>query len=87
MPILIESGRHSVYSEGNDVAPGKPATAKKRTAVKRQAIAVTLRGSEAWKKWIEDGAKHCRTDVAKMIDKAVVEYLKAQGFTQPAPDR
>jgi hypothetical protein len=53
----------------------------------RPSIAVTLRGSQEWKAWIEAGAKFCRTDVAKLIDSAVVDYLKARGFDQPAPDR
>jgi hypothetical protein len=51
------------------------------------AIAVTLRGSPEWKKWIEAGARYCRTDVAKLIDAAVVDYLKARGFSQEAPER
>jgi T5orf172 domain len=50
-------------------------------------IAVTLRGSQEWKTWIEAGAKFCRTDVAKLIDSAVVDYLRARGFTQEAPER
>jgi hypothetical protein len=50
-------------------------------------IAVTIRGSEEWKAWIEAGARYCRTDVAKLIDAAVVDYLRARGFGQEAPDR
>ena len=33
------------------------------------------------------GHKFCRTDVAKLIDSAVVDYLKTRGFKQEAPDR
>jgi hypothetical protein len=51
------------------------------------AIAVTLRGSEAWKAWIERGAKFCRTDVAKLIDASVIDYLKGRGFEEEAPAR
>lgn len=53
----------------------------------RPAIAVTLRGSPEWKAWLEAGARFCRTDVAKMLDAAAVEYLRARGFTGEAPER
>jgi hypothetical protein len=58
-----------------------------KPAADRPAIAVTLRGGPEWKAWIEEGARFCRTDVAKLIDTAVVDYLKARGFKQEAPDR
>jgi hypothetical protein len=53
----------------------------------RPAIAVTLRGAPEWKAWIEAGARFCRTDVAKLIDASVVDYLRARGFTEEAPER
>jgi hypothetical protein len=59
----------------------------KAPASDRPSIAVTLRGSQEWKAWIEAGARFCRTDVAKLLDSAVVDYLKARGFDQPAPER
>lgn len=68
--------------------------AKKTTGAKkvektldRPTIAVTLRGSPEWKAWIEAGARYCRTDVAKLIDAAVVDYLRARGFKQEPPER
>jgi hypothetical protein len=64
------------------------ATAERaKPAAVRPGIAVTLRGAPEWKAWIEAGAKFCRTDVAKLIDTAVVDYLKARGFKQEAPSR
>ena len=33
-----------------------------------------------WADWIDRAARHCRTDIAKLIDAAVVEYVKARGF-------
>ncbi|WP_165073262.1 hypothetical protein [Paludisphaera rhizosphaerae] len=52
-----------------------------------KSIAVTLRGTPEWKEWVERGAGHCRTDVAKLIDAALVDYLRAKGFDEPAPPR
>jgi hypothetical protein len=36
---------------------------------------------------VERGADFCRTDVAKLVDAALVEYLKQRGFDEPAPRR
>lgn len=52
-----------------------------------RTIAITIKGSPAWKEWVDRGAAFCRTDVAKMVDAALVDYLKARGFNEPAPDR
>jgi hypothetical protein len=54
---------------------------------KAQTIAVTLRGSKEWKAWLEALAKHARLDVAKVIDRAVIDFAKKEGFSDPPPDR
>jgi hypothetical protein len=48
---------------------------------------VAVRATGEWAAWVEEGAEYCRTDVAKVIDAAVVEYLKARGFPKPPPRR
>lgn len=48
---------------------------------------VTIKGNPEWRDWVDKGARHCRTDVAKLIDAAVVDYLRARGFTEEAPER
>jgi hypothetical protein len=63
---------------------GKPMV---KTMVERPAIAVTLRGSEAWKAWVEGLANHCRLDVAKVIDRALIDYARKEGFNKEAPRR
>jgi hypothetical protein len=50
-------------------------------------IAITIRGSLEWRGWVERGADHCRTDVAKLVDVALIRYLREQGFTDPPPKR
>jgi hypothetical protein len=67
--------------------------AKKKTAPKpqsradRPAIAVTLRGGPDWKGWVEGLANHCRMDVAKVIDRALIDYARKEGFKPEAPQR
>jgi hypothetical protein len=49
--------------------------------------ALTIKGRLEWRDWVERGADFCRTDVAKLVDAALVEYLKQRGFDEPAPKR
>jgi hypothetical protein len=48
---------------------------------------MTIKGSTEWREWVERAAKFCRTDVAKLVDAALVEYLKQRGFGEPPPWR
>jgi hypothetical protein len=48
---------------------------------------IGVRASGEWAGWIERAAKHCRTDIAKLIDVAVAEYVKARGFDESPPER
>ena len=49
--------------------------------------ALTIKGRPEWRDWVDRGAEFCRTDVAKLVDAALVEYLKQRGFDEPAPKR
>ena len=64
------------------------ATPKKKTGQPViRPTALTLKGTLEWRAWVERGAEHCRTDVAKLVDAALVMYLKDQNFTEVAPRR
>lgn len=49
--------------------------------------ALTIKGNREWREWVDRGAEHCRTDVAKAVDAALIEFFKGKGFTEPAPKR
>jgi hypothetical protein len=49
--------------------------------------ALTIKGNLDWRAWVERGAKHCRTDVSKLIDASLVSYLRDQGFVEEPPER
>ena len=66
-------------------ARAKPAAVEPREG--RKAIAVVVRGGPDWKAWLEGLAYHCRTDVAKLVDAALVDYLKQRGFDETPPPR
>jgi hypothetical protein len=69
------------------MARPKPKPEGAATPPKRQPTAVTIRGSKEWREWLDRGADHCLTDVAKLIDVSVTRYLQAQGFEEPRPKR
>ena len=50
-------------------------------------IAVTLRGSPEWKSWVEAAGEAWRLDVAKVIDRALIDFAIKEGFDQEAPER
>ncbi|MGP0067075.1 MAG: hypothetical protein ACLQGP_26210 [Isosphaeraceae bacterium] len=68
-------------------AKRKTTTPKARDRAGEKPTALTIKGSIAWREWVDRGAKHCRTDVAKLVDAAIVDYLKARAFTEEAPAR
>jgi len=65
----------------------KPAVKAPAKSKKRAGVGLTIRCTEAWRKWVEDGAEHCRTNTSQLIDVALIDYLKARGFDAPAPKR
>lgn len=71
---------------------GTAIVAKKKTAPakqegERRPIAVTIKGSEEWKAWLERGAKFSRLSVSGLVEHAVLDYLKRKGFTEESPER
>jgi hypothetical protein len=70
-------------SKGVNMSP-KP---KRPESKQPEMKTVGVRSTRAWADWLERGAKFCRTDTAKLLDSAAVDYLKARGFDEPAPPR
>lgn len=66
------------------MAKAKGAT---KTASGAKPTALTIRGDLKWRKWVESLADHCRSDVAKVVDRALIEYAKTVGFSVEAPKR
>jgi len=71
--------------------PRAKGTAKQATgkppASSRKPVAVTLKGDPEWKAWLEGLAEHCRLDVSKAIDRALIQMAKAEGYEKEAPPR
>jgi hypothetical protein len=67
------------------VTVGRPKKHRPGASPKVKRIAV--QASEPWVDWVERGAKFCRTDVSKLIDAALADYLAARGFPDKPPER
>jgi hypothetical protein len=63
---------------------GRPKKAEKKGLRPRT---VGVRASGEWADWVEELAKHCRTDIAKLIDSALAAHAKAVGFGKTPPER
>ncbi len=64
-----------------------PDTVEPMEPTGRKPTALTVKGSEEWKEWIEEAASHCRISVSSLVDLAVTQYVKNQGFTKKPPER
>lgn len=60
---------------------------KKRTSRADVKKTVGIRSTVEWAEWLDRAAAFMRTDQAKLIDAALVEYLKSRGFEEPPPPR
>lgn len=68
-------------------APAKASPKAKKATPSGGAPALSIRGSAEWREWVQRGTEHCRLDVAKAVDAALIEYFKAKGFTEAPPKR
>jgi hypothetical protein len=59
------------------------ASAKGQKANKR----IVVQAMDEWIAWVERGAEFCRTDVSKLVDSALIDYLRARGFEEKPPKR
>ncbi|WP_165074249.1 hypothetical protein [Paludisphaera rhizosphaerae] len=53
----------------------------------RRPVALTIKGNLEWRGWVDRGAVFCRTDTSKLVDAALVEYLRSRGFAEEPPPR
>jgi hypothetical protein len=66
------------------------AMARRKSSKKPEGQAsrrLSVQASEGWIAWVEQGADFCRTDVSKLVDAALADYLRARGFDKKPPRR
>jgi hypothetical protein len=64
--------------------PKRKASKPKRKA---QYATVNIKASDEWKAWLDRLALHCRTDIAKLIDRGLILVARAEGFNEEVPQR
>lgn len=48
---------------------------------------IGIRASVEWAEWVEGLAKHYRTNVAGIIDRALAEWAKSENYPSVPPER
>lgn len=69
------------------MAKKKASKTKAKPVQERRAVAVTIKGNEAWRDWLEEASDHCRVTISAFLDSAAAEYAKMRGFTKEPPKR
>ena len=70
------------------MVPGATVGRKKKQEAKPSGPrTIGVRSSADWADWLDRLARHCRTDVAKVIDAALARHARAEGFDEPPPER
>ncbi len=62
-------------------------TPKRKPKRKASYATVNIKASPEWKAWLDGLAIHCRTDMAKLIDRGLILVSKAEGYPVEAPRR
>ena len=60
---------------------GKPKGGKKDEGPR----IIGVRASTEWREWLERLAKHYRTTVAGVVDRALAEWTEAEGYPERPP--
>jgi hypothetical protein len=65
------------------IEPQKPNLGRPRGRGPERATAIALKGSQEWKKWLDELAAHCRLGLADTVEPALIDYAEKQGFPKP----
>jgi hypothetical protein len=60
---------------------------KSKAESKPTVKTVGIRTSAEWAEWVERLAKHYRTTVSGVIDRALAEWTAAEGYEEKPPER
>jgi hypothetical protein len=53
----------------------------------RKPLALQIRGSLEWKRWVEEAAEFNRSTVAHFVDQAIAKAARESGFPKLPPKR
>ena len=79
-PMAKEKGQGPEGGPRKRKRPGPEPTGRRPTVL-------TIKGSLEWKAWLDRLSKHCRIGTSSVVDLALAEFAKKQGFDEPPPPR
>lgn len=89
---LPEDGTPSILGSHGVITDGGPIMAKKRTQPVPKAKpegplpnVISMRGTLEWRGWLRELAEHCRATPSGLIDRALAELARREGFKGPPP--
>lgn len=53
----------------------------------RKPMAISMRGSDAWRAWLDGLARHDERPIAKVVEMALRERARAIGYGEEMPPR
>jgi hypothetical protein len=53
----------------------------------RKSVAITIKGDELWREWVEAGARKLHMPVSVLVDMGITRLFKELGYDVPPPDR
>jgi hypothetical protein len=52
-----------------------------------RSVVLTIKGTDAWRDWLERLADHSRMPASTVVDLALIDFAKKIGFEEEAPKR
>lgn len=68
------------------MAKNRPAKAIPAETGPRRTV-LTIKGTDAWRVWLEGLGKHLRTPTSTVVDHALVKYAEEVGYSAKPPER
>lgn len=84
---MSAAGAGLVTKKKSGVKPAEGEAANPFGGFARKGIIFTLRGSDAYKKWLEGMAEHDATDLSELAERAFGSYARQIGYGEPRPRR
>ncbi len=74
-------------SSATEIMPKTPRKAAQPPEPGPRRVVLQMKGSDAWKGWLDRMSKFFRTPTSTLVDHALVRYAAEMGFEEEAPER
>ena len=81
------SGETEMTSETMEPPMAKKQSKTAKSPDNRKPLVIQVRGSEAWKAWVDKVAEADGRPLAALVERALIAYAKTVGVDDPMPKR